>query len=112
MIGETEIQIGYGVNINYNESYYAPKKQRLYIKDFEVNTIAPLKSYPGDIITIKDKGLIYTQTTLGGAYVNGSYRSTDEIRLIVQAFAPKGKSAIEMKLNGTTVKYKDLFEVL
>lgn len=112
VIGETEIQIGYGININYNESYYAPKKQRLYIKDFEVNTISPLKGYPGDIITIKGKGLSYIQTTLGGAYVNSSYRSTDEIRFIVPAFAPKGKSAIEMKLNGTTVKYKDLFEVL
>lgn len=112
VIGETEIQIGYGVNINYNESYYAPKKQKLYIHDFQVDNISPLKGYPGDVVTIKGKGLLYIQTTLGGAYANSIYRSTDEIRFIIPAFAPKGKSAIEMKLNGTTVKYKDLFEVL
>lgn len=111
VIGETEIQIGYNVNINYNEKYFAPKKQKLYVRDFQVSSITPLTGYPGDIVTIKGRGLSPIETTVGGAYANTIFRSSEEVRFIVPAFAPKGKSAIVMQLNGTIVKYKDLFEV-
>jgi hypothetical protein len=112
IIGPTEIQIGYRVDINYDESFYAPKKQSLYINDFQVSDITPLKGYPGDVITIKGKGLGSIQITFGGAYATSISRSSEEHRFIIPAFAPKGKSALVMTLNGTTIKYKELFEVL
>ncbi|MGE8427928.1 MAG: IPT/TIG domain-containing protein [Sphingobacterium sp.] len=112
IIGQTEIQIGYRVNINYDESFYAPKKQSLYINDFQVSDITPLKGYPGDVITIKGKGLGSIQITVGGTYATSIYRSSEEHRFIIPAFASKGKSALVMTLNGTTIKHKELFEVL
>lgn len=112
VVGETEIQIGYSVNINYNENHFAAKKQKLYVKDFQVSSISPMKGYPGDIITIKGKGLSPLQTTLGGAYVHCFYRSPDEVRFMVPAFSPKGQAPIVMQINATRVKYKDLFETL
>ncbi|MNH93973.1 IPT/TIG domain protein [compost metagenome] len=111
IIGSTEIQIGYSVNYNFNENYYAPKKQQLYINNFEVNNISPLKGYPGDIVTIKGRGLSQIELTLGGAYATSIFRSSEELQFMVPAFAPRGKGEIIMTMHNKTMKYKDLFEV-
>ncbi|WP_293954185.1 MULTISPECIES: IPT/TIG domain-containing protein [unclassified Sphingobacterium] len=112
IIGSTEIQIGYSVNYNYNENYYSPQKQQLYIRNFEVTSISPLKGYPGDVVTIKGRGLSQINVTIGGAYATSVFRSSEELRFIVPAFASRGKSEVIMTMHDKTMKYKDLFEVL
>lgn len=112
VIGNTEIQIGYSVNLDYNEQFTAPKRQRLHVRNFQVSSVSPLKGFPGDIVTIKGRGLAPTQITIGGIYARTVSHSSEEITFMVPVLAPKEKSAIVLSLNGKSITYKDLFEVL
>lgn len=107
-------------NFSYSSPFYSvTSTEQVEVRNLNWNTPANTTRYVGEPFTITGNCIDgHGYSIIGNRFGEGAIAQNGQISFIipgyvigiVPAFAPKGKSAIEMKLNDTTIKYKDLFE--
>lgn len=109
--GKNMIEIGYS---NYGGNPFIIDTRAIQINGIEIKSFYPTQGAPGDLVTIKAKGLNsnYYQIGIGGMATTPLSVKNGEAQFIIPIVSKRGKTKISFYVDGREFRSTDDFEII
>lgn len=107
--GKANIKIYY---YGTHEQVYGEGNLSFTIEKSMISSVSPLQAYPGDLITVKGKGLKHAeQVFLGGHYVQIVNRTDESFQFLAPSNFMQAKGRVTININEGVIQSDDYIEI-
>lgn len=95
-----------------NDQIFGEGNLSFNIEKSTISSVSPLYAYPGDLITVKGKGIMHAeQVFLGGQYVQVVNRTNDSFQFLAPSNFMQTKGRVTININEGVIQSEDYIEI-